>query len=107
MKKILLVEDDAILLQMYKDGLREAGFVVETADTGDKAIVRVKSFLPDLVLLDIMLPGNLNGFDVLESMQRDPHLKDIPVVMLTNLDSEKETALKIGAIVSRQAGTMF
>lgn len=51
----------------------------------------------DLVLLDIMLPGGMNGFDVLEDLKRNQLTSSIPVIVLTNLDSERETALKIGA----------
>lgn len=57
----------------------------------------VEQELPDLVLLDIMLPGGLNGFDVLEQMKREETLRKIPVVILTNLDTEEKTSKLIGA----------
>lgn len=96
-KKILLVEDDKVLAQMYQDKLARQGFDVVGADTGNKALTVLKSYKPDVIILDIMLPGGMNGFDVLKVLQRDQSLKDIPVIILTNLDSEKKTALELGA----------
>ncbi len=96
-KKILLVEDDKVLAQMYLDKLSVAGYDVVVAHTGSEALTSVKSFHPDLILLDIMLPSGMNGFDVLSQLQQDQVLKKIPVVVLTNLDSEKKTAFEYGA----------
>lgn len=96
-KKILLVEDDKVLAQMYQDKLARQGFDVVGADTGNKALTVLKSYKPDVIILDIMLPGGMNGFDVLKVLKGDRSLKDIPVIILTNLDSEKKTALELGA----------
>ncbi|OGK10145.1 hypothetical protein A2767_05695 [Candidatus Roizmanbacteria bacterium RIFCSPHIGHO2_01_FULL_35_10] len=96
-KKILLLEDDMVLSQMYKDKLANAGYDVVSTDTAIKALTILKSFLPDIILLDIMLPGGMNGFDVLQILKQDQKLKIIPVIVLTNLDSEKKTALELGA----------
>ena len=95
-KKILLVEDDKVLAQMYQDKLAHQGFDVVGADTGSKALTVLKSYKPDVILLDIMLTGGMNGFDILRILQHDQSLKDIPVIVLTNLDSEKKTALELG-----------
>ncbi|OGK16804.1 hypothetical protein A2774_05340 [Candidatus Roizmanbacteria bacterium RIFCSPHIGHO2_01_FULL_39_12c] len=96
--KILLVEDDKVLSQMYQDKLAHQGFDVVSADTGSRALTMLKSFKPDVILLDIMLPGGMNGFDVLQIIKQDQKLKNIPVIILTNLDTEKDTALDLGAI---------
>lgn len=96
-KNILLVEDDKVLAQMYQDKLAHQGFDVVSADTGGKALTMLKSYAPDVILLDIMLPGGMNGFDVLQFLQRDKKLKNIPVIVLTNLDSERKTAIEYGA----------
>lgn len=96
-KKILLVEDDKVLAQMYQDKLARNGFDVVVAYTGGEALTRVKALHPDLILLDIMLPEGMNGFDVLRQLQMDQKLKIIPVIVLTNLDSEKKTAFELGA----------
>ena len=95
--KILLVEDDAMIAQMYKDKLAAAGYDVVGADNGATTLNLVKTFKPDIVLLDIMLPGGMNGFDILTLLKKNPELKNIPVIMLTNLDSEKNTATQMGA----------
>lgn len=97
-KKILLLEDDMVLSQMYKDKLAHAGFDVVGTDTGKKALTMLKSYMPDIILLDIMLPGGMNGFDVLQVLKKDQKYKDIPVIVLTNLNSEKKTALELGAV---------
>ena len=96
-KKILLVEDDKVLSQMYQDKLSRQGFDIVSADTGSKSLTMLKSFIPDIILLDIMLPGGMNGFDILQIIKKDPKLMKIPVIVLTNLDTEKNTALDLGA----------
>lgn len=97
MKKILLIEDDKVLSQMYQDKLARQGFDIVAADTGPKGLDTLRSFRPDIILLDIMLPGGMNGFEVLQVIKKDGKLKNIPVIVLTNLDSEKKTALDLGA----------
>lgn len=96
-KKILLVEDDSTILKPLNDKLTGLGYDVVHAQTGQQAINRIRSQPPDLVLLDIMLPEGMNGFDVLEYIKKAPNLKSIPVIVLTNLDSEQKSALQIGA----------
>lgn len=98
MKKILIVEDDLHLQVIYQESLKPLGAEVLLAITGQQGLQMAKEHKPDLVILDIMLPLGLNGFDVLEQLKRDPELKNIPVVVLTNLDSERKTALDIGAV---------
>ncbi len=95
--KILLVEDDAMIAQMYKDKFAVAGYDVVGADSGATTFNLLKTFKPDIILLDIMLPGGMNGFDILTIIKKNQDLKDIPVIMLTNLESEKKTAVEMGA----------
>ena len=99
-KKVLIIEDDEILLEMYKEKLKLEGFKVSTANDGKKALIRIKSGA-DLILLDILMPG-LNGFEVLKKIKNDEDVSDIPVVVLTNiggesLDKDKSLALSLGA----------
>lgn len=98
MKKILIIEDDSALQQIYKEAFTPEGIAIEEAMTAKEGLEKAKLAPPDLIILDIMLPGGMNGFDALEKLKQDPKLKDIPVVILTNLDSEKDSALKIGAV---------
>lgn len=67
------------------------------AVTGREGLTMVKTENPDLILLDVMLPGGMNGFDVLEDLKRTEATKNIPVIILTNLDSETNVAKSIGA----------
>jgi len=81
--KILLVEDDNFLLSMYVDKFQTEGFEVFIADNGAKAIKLTKEKIPDIILLDVMLP-KMNGFEVLRELKKDASIKDIPVILLTN-----------------------
>ncbi len=97
MKKVLIVEDDRDISQMYKQKLDLAGYQVAEEFDGSKAMMVVKDTLPDIVLLDIMLGGKVNGFDILEEIRRDPRTKNTQVLILTNLESEEKVAKEIGA----------
>lgn len=97
--KILLVEDDLSLLKIYSNKLKISGFDVSVAITGDEALRKVKTELPDLVLLDLILPGK-DGFMVLEEIKSDPKTRKIPVVILSNLGQESDIkrGKELGAI---------
>ena len=99
MKKILLVEDDLLLSKMYKIKLGVAGYEVLTAPNGEDGIEKMKSWKPDLVIMDLMMP-KLNGMQALEKAKADPSIKDIPVVLLTNLSGglDEKTAISKGAL---------
>lgn len=97
-KKVLIVEDDEALQKILSERLSEDGTKVKVAGTGQAALNDLKEEIPDLILLDIMLPGGMNGFDVLEQLKANELYKGIPVIVLTNLDTEQKTALDIGAI---------
>ncbi len=93
MSKILLVEDDPILLSMYRDKFVHEKFEVEIAQDGETGINKMRSFQPDLVLLDLMMPEQ-SGFDVLKFAKQDPELKNIPIVILTNAHADEEGMVK-------------
>lgn len=97
MPKILIVEDEQNLIKIYNTRFIAEGWEVISAATGQEGIIQAQNHKPHLILLDVMLPGGQNGFDTLEKLKRDPTTKAIPVIILTNLDTEKETALEIGA----------
>lgn len=98
MTKILIVEDDVYLLKLYQEIFSKDGFEVETAEDGEQAIKKATTFLPEVVLLDLMLPY-VDGFAVLESLKSNPKTKEALVIVATNLDSEKqrEKAKTLGA----------
>lgn len=95
-KKILVIEDEHQLQEVYKDKLTSEGFQVIQAFTGAQGFDMVKD-KPDLIILDIILPDGVNGFDVLEKIKKNPVSSKIPVLVLTNLEGEEKTALEIGA----------
>lgn len=97
-KKILLVEDDEQLQSSYLKLFQAEKYEVIQAFSGDEGLEKAVSTKPDIILLDIMLKGGTNGFDVLENLKKNRDLFNIPVLMLTNLDSERKLALSIGAV---------
>jgi len=98
MKKILIIEDDSFLSEMYSTKLIQEGFEVEVAVDGKQGFEKIKNIKPDLILLDIVLP-KIDGFEVLENVKKDTELKNIPIILLTNLGqkSEIEKGLSLGA----------
>lgn len=82
---------------IYSQKLELAGYKVYLANDAQQGLHFLKSDPPELILLDIMLPGKINGFELLEIIKKDDNLKNIPIIILTNLDTEKTTALKLGA----------
>lgn len=89
--KILLIEDDAMLGNIAADKFRANGFTVIRAEGGRDGIAMALRENPDLVLLDVIMPG-MNGMDVLKAMKSDARLRDIPVVLFSNIAQEKEVA---------------
>jgi len=87
MPKVLLVEDDRYISKMYSLKLSLEGFNVKVADNGKLAVDVVDSFMPDIILLDILMP-ELNGFEVLKIVKEDEKTKDIPVIIMSNLGQE-------------------
>lgn len=97
-KKVLIVDDDEFLLDMYAIKFREAGFSVEVAHDGKEALQKVESVKPEIVLLDIILPG-MDGFEVLRSLYQEKRADNMMVVMLTNLGQkdDAERGIQLGA----------
>lgn len=96
--RILLVEDDAFLAGMYVTKLTMEHFEVELANDGATGLAKAEELVPDLILLDVLLP-KMNGFDVLKRIKEQPALKDIPVILLTNLGQKSDVTqgLDLGA----------
>ena len=98
MPKILIVEDDPFLSEMYSTKLIQEKFEVDFATDGKEAIKKAREARPDLILLDIVLP-KMDGFEVLAEIKKDPQLRNIQVIALTNLGQKEEVekGLKLGA----------
>ena len=96
--KVLIVEDDTFLAGIYANKFEKEGFAVSLAADGELGLKLVKKEMPDIVLLDILLP-KLDGFEVLEKLKADPALRAIPIVLLTNLGQKEDVdkGLKLGA----------
>jgi len=97
-KKILIVEDDVALYNMYSAELKLKGFDVINISDGSMAIESIKRERPDLVLLDVMLPQK-NGLQILEDLKGDDDIKGTKVVMLTNYGTDENIskAVELGA----------
>ncbi|PJE69441.1 MAG: response regulator [Candidatus Staskawiczbacteria bacterium CG10_big_fil_rev_8_21_14_0_10_38_10] len=98
MKKILFIEDESALQKTFDDILRQENYEITPALDGEIGLSLAKSAKPDLILLDLILP-KLNGFEVLKRLKEDKETKEIPVIVLTNLEemADIERALELGA----------
>lgn len=97
-KKILIVEDDKFLRELIVKKLSEEGFITLEAIDGEEGLKKAKEEKPDLILLDLILPG-IDGFEVLDKLKKDQETKSIPVIVLSNLGQKEdiEKGLKLGA----------
>lgn len=97
MKKILIIEDEKILIEMYQEKLTEAGFKVISTVEAEEGIVLAKKEKPDLILLDILLTRE-NGIYFLTQLRKDPQVASIPVVVISNYDDPetKKKSAKLG-----------
>lgn len=88
-KKILVVDDDKKILMVIEKRLTSAGYEVITADEGIVGLKKARSENPDLIILDLILPG-INGFQICSLLKKDPKYCSIPIIMLTGLTEERE-----------------
>jgi two-component system phosphate regulon response regulator PhoB len=90
-KRILLVEDDDALANVYSTRLQAEGLDVRRVANGEDALASALSYTPDLVLLDVMMP-KVSGFDVLDILRNTPETRNLKIVMLTALSQESDRA---------------
>jgi DNA-binding response OmpR family regulator len=97
-KKILLVEDDDNLANVYSMRLEAEGFVVSRVSNGEQALASAIEFQPDLILLDVMMP-KVSGLEVLDILRNTPETVNVKVIMLTALgqEADKKQAFDLGA----------
>lgn len=97
-KKVFIVEDDEFLRSLTVKRLEKEGYEVAVATDGDSALGKIKENSPDIILLDLLLPG-LSGFEVLKKIREDGPIKGTPVIVFSNLgqreDIEKAKALGV------------
>ena len=98
MKKILFIEDESALQKTFGEILKQEGYEMTPALDGEIGLRLAKTQKPDLILLDLILP-RVNGFEVLKKLKEDEATRDIPVIVLTNLEGvgDVEKALELGA----------
>lgn len=96
--KILIVEDERVLVNVLEEKFTREGFEVEVAYSGEEAETTLKKFRPDIILLDLLLPQK-SGFDVLRDIKSNPELKSIAVIVLSNLGEAEnlKKGLELGA----------
>lgn len=99
MKKILFIEDESALQKTFGDILKQGGYEMISALDGEIGFNLAKTKKPDLILLDLVLP-RMHGFEVLKKLKKEPETKEIPVIVLTNLEKmeDVEQAVKLGAV---------
>lgn len=97
-KRIIIVEDDAVLRDVLAEKLQKSGYIVDTAQDGIVAMEKIHAVKPDCVLLDILMPRK-SGIEVLEDMHADPSLSSIPVIIISNSGQpvEIKRAQELGA----------
>jgi DNA-binding response OmpR family regulator len=87
--KVLIIEDEEMLVNMYISKFTKEGYQAEKASNGRIGLEQARTIKPDIILLDIMMP-EIDGFMVLKDLKNDTATKDIPVIMLTNLGQEED-----------------
>jgi len=97
-KKILLVEDEEIMIGLLQRKLTQEGYEISVARDGEEGLKTMKEIKPDLILLDIIMP-KMGGLEVMEEMAKDEGIKDIPVIVISNSGQpvELDRAQKLGA----------
>jgi len=98
MKKILFIEDESTLQKTFGEILKQEGYEMISALDGEIGLRLAKAKKPDLILLDLILP-KVHGFEVLKKLKEDKETKDIPVIVLTNLEGigDVDKAIELGA----------
>lgn len=97
--KLLIVEDEVTLAMVLEEKFKKEGFEVQLAFDGEAAMSAAQKLKPDLILLDLLLPKK-HGLEVLKDLKQDPELKNVPVIVLSNLDTDDDIkkSLALGAV---------
>ena len=98
MKKVLIVEDEELIMDLLKKKLIQEGYEVSTAYDGEQGMEKLRSVKPDILLLDIVMPKK-SGYEVMEEMSKDPELNKIPIIVISNSGQpvELDKAKNLGA----------
>lgn len=94
-RRIVMIEDEADILEVVAYRLEREGFEVSTSRDGEEGLARIRRERPDLVILDLMLPG-MDGTEICRAVKRDPGTRDIPIIMVTAKTEESDVVLGLG-----------
>ncbi|MCK5592382.1 MAG: response regulator [Candidatus Pacebacteria bacterium] len=99
-KKILIIDDEKLIVKAFEDHLKREGYDIEVAYDGEEGLTKAKEFKPDLILLDILMP-KVDGITLLRDLKNSSETESIPVVMITNLESKEniDETNKLGSLV--------
>src|SRR6266581_769046 len=97
--KVLVIDDEENIIEFIRLGLRYEGFQVESASEGEQGVNAAQRINPDLIILDVMMPPGIDGFEVCRRLRSNPTTIDIPILMLTAKDDVRDriAGLRIGA----------
>ena len=89
MANVLLIDDDTVLLKLYSTRLKADKHNVEVATNGEEGIEKLKSFRPDVIVLDLLMP-KINGFSFIESIRQEPKNLQIPIIVFSSVASQEQ-----------------
>lgn len=94
----MIVEDDPMLVEIYERKMHDSGYEVRVVTNGSTVVSEAQSWEPDMILLDIVLP-DMDGFEIIEALKKDPKIKDVPVYVFSNLSAKEDAqrAMSLGA----------
>ncbi len=97
-KRVLIVDDSPTERHVLSEMLTKQGYSVSTAENADEAMIKVKTLIPDLILMDVVMPGQ-NGFQLTRALSKDPVTQNIPIIMCTskNQQTDRIWGLRQGA----------
>ena len=98
-KKVLIIDDEPEMIKMISYALEKAGFKTATCDSGKQALAAISTHKPDLLILDVMLPG-IDGYSLGQQIAENPETKTLPVIILTALEPSKPLFQKFPQVVS-------
>jgi DNA-binding response OmpR family regulator len=103
--RLLLIDDDTFIAELYIRTLKAAGFDVQTAQNGEVGLLLAREFKPNIIILDVLMPG-IDGFETMERFKKDKESPDCPVIFLSSLcqreDVERGTQLGAAAYLAKQ-----
>lgn len=96
-KKVLIIDSDMALCEAFRKKFSDS-IDVSVANSSEAGITKTTQWMPDLVIIEIMVPGHQNGFEILHQLKRESKTKDIPVIIYTDLEGERKAAIEEGAL---------